>query len=576
MSSNDQVILEQIFQQQQADLEVQLSDNEFFERFVVDQALKNYDLTYDDIEAGIVDGGGDGGVDGIYLFANGEIVNIDTITSEFKRGAKIELFIIQAKKTAGFSDSSVDKLINTTTDLLNLSHMMSEMKNHYNSKLIAIIEKFHETYKSLLRKNPKLHISYIYASLGDSKAIHPNVIWKKEKLQNAVLSLFSDCNFDFQFVGASDLLQLYRKVPSNTLSLSLLENATSTTFAEAQGYLCLVSLEKYNEFIVDEEGRLRKNIFEANIRDYQGKVEVNDAIQKTLTSKTFEDFWWLNNGITVIATQGTIVGKSITLEDPQIVNGLQTSTEIYHYFKDNPRTKDDRSILVRIIVTDNIASRDKIIKATNSQTAIPPASLHATDNVQRDIEDYFKLKGDLLYDRRKNYYKNLGYSRDRILSIPYLAQAVMAIAFREPDNSRGRPSSLLKNDRQYARIFSNKYSMVFYYNCAKIMKRVDKYIRSSQSSLAIEEKYNISFHVAMYVMLVKLGNTSYQPQDIINTNLESLDNNFLSYCAEQVTLVFQKLKQKMNWPIDAIAKNKESTSALLKHFESAYSQNISS
>ena len=52
-------------------------------------------------------------------------------------------------------------------------------------------------------------------------------------------------------------------------------------------------------------------------------------------------------------------------------------------------------------------SRDRIIKATNSQTVVPPSSLRATQRIHRDIEEYLQQKG-LFYDRRKNHYKNEG------------------------------------------------------------------------------------------------------------------------------------------------------------------------
>jgi AIPR protein len=575
MASNDQVILEQILNQQKADMEAPLSSSDIFERFATEQILKNYDASPDEIETGIVDGGNDGGIDSIYTFVNEELLHTDTdITVYSKRNIKIELFIIQSKTAFGFSELAIERLITVTNDLLNLSNHLSSMSDHYSGKLLQIIEKFRDTYKELSsRYVPQLHISYIYATLGDAQNIHPNVTWKKDRLSTEVMRLFSHCHFDFQFLGASELLHLYRKIPTSTLELHLLENATSTTFFNAQGYLCLVSLEKYKEFISNEEEKLRKNIFEANIRDYQGKVEVNEGIRTTLIEKSPEDFWWLNNGITIIASKGTIVGKTISLEDAQIVNGLQTSTEIYNYFRNNPRTKDERSILVRIIVTDDLASRDKIIKATNSQTVIPAASLHATDAVQRNIEDLFLLKGGLYYDRRKNFYKNQGISRDRILSIPYLAQAVMAIVFREPDNSRGKPSSLLKDDLAYERIFSDKYPVDLYWICARLMKIVDAYIKSSQANLPSEEKYNLGFHVAMYVAMMKMKRANYRPQDILSMDVESITHEVLSYCVEHVVLVFQELRKNNNRQIDVIAKNKESTQAVIKHFERSLASN---
>ena len=53
---------------------------------------------------------------------------------------------------------------------------------------------------------------------------------------------------------------------------------------------------------------------------------VNGDILDTLNNrKENEDFWWLNNGITILCSSAIAIGKSITIENVQIVNGLQTS-----------------------------------------------------------------------------------------------------------------------------------------------------------------------------------------------------------------------------------------------------------
>ncbi len=568
MATNDQIILRQIIQQKIDEMETKLTESDFFERFVSDQVLKSHDLSYDEIDTGIVDGGDDGGIDSIYLLVNGNLVNIDSDVSDFKSNIIIDLFLIQSKATNSFSHASVGKLINSSKDLLDFSIPIPALQKHYNAKLITIIEKFRKVYHSLLTRHPKLCLTYIYASYGDTNEIHHNLEWEKNKLCTTVTGLL-DSDFEFHFLGASELLQLFRKVPSKSLELNLLENATSTTFNQNQGYLCLVSLINYYNFIT-ADGYLRKNIFDANIRDYQGKVEVNEGIKATLETVISDDFWWLNNGITIIATNGTIVGKTISLAEPQIVNGLQTSTEIYNYFNKSRTTSDNRSILVRVIVTSDPASRDRIIKATNSQTAISAASLHATDKVQRNIESLFLTKGGLYYDRRKNFYKNLGYPRDKILSIPYLAQAVNAMALREPDNSRGRPASLLKEDKNYTRIFNDDYSVKLYWICATTMKKVEAYMRSKEANLPSEEKYNLVFHVAMYVALVMMGRSNYQPKDIVKIDPDEIVPNILTYCLKQVISVFHRLSKENNRPLDVLAKNKETTNALLKWFVKTY------
>ena len=158
-----------------------------------------------------------------------------------------------------------------------------------------------------------------------------------------------------------------------------------------------------------------RGIFEANVRDYQGSNEVNEGIQAGLRDTGPEEFWWLNNGVTVLASKANLSGKSLTIEDPQIVNGLQTSTEIFKYFQASNTQADERSLLIRVIVPPVPESRDRIIKATNSQTPMPVASLRATEKIHRDIEEYLRTFG-LFYDRRKNYYKNDGKPIEKIIS----------------------------------------------------------------------------------------------------------------------------------------------------------------
>jgi hypothetical protein len=70
-------------------------------------------------------------------------------------------------------------------------------------------------------------------------------------------------------------------------------------------------------------------------------------------------------------------------------------------------------LLVRIIVTADPATRDQVIRATNRQTAVSDASLRATDDVQRQIENYFLTQG-WYYDRRKNFYKTTARKSRRL------------------------------------------------------------------------------------------------------------------------------------------------------------------
>lgn len=517
MATNDKIILDEVLKQRKAEIDPASSESEFFELFAAEQVLKDHDLSYDEIEFGLIGSGGDGGIDSIYLFVNGELVQEDPDYSYLKKNVSLELVIIQAKTTAGFQETPVERFITVSEDIFDLSKDTTNFADVYNEGLIEAIDRFRVVHQQLAAKFPTLLIRYVYACKGTK--VETSVERKVEKLQAVVQRHFPAAEFSFSFVGASELLALARKTPQTSYSLALAENPISS---EGQvGFVCLVRVRDYHAFITDAAGNLRRQIFEANVRDYQGRTEVNEEIQQSLQKSKQEDFWWLNNGVTVIAGKATQSGKALTIEDPQIVNGLQTSTEVYNYCKKFNTDDDTRKILVRVIVPTESASRDRIIKATNSQTSVQQASLRATDKIHRDIEEYLKSRG-LFYDRRKNYYKNEGKPRDKIIGIPHMAQAVMSILNQRPDTARARPSSLLKKDDDYRRVYNDSYPIQIYYVCIELVRRVEAYLKANVPELETKDRNNIRYYVAMHVAAKTHGAAKVNSADLAKLDLSKI------------------------------------------------------
>jgi hypothetical protein len=73
MASNDRIILDEVLKQRKSEVDPSASASSYFELFTAEQVLKDFDLSYDEIDSGIVGDGGDGGIDAIYLFVNGEL-----------------------------------------------------------------------------------------------------------------------------------------------------------------------------------------------------------------------------------------------------------------------------------------------------------------------------------------------------------------------------------------------------------------------------------------------------------------------------------------------------------------------
>jgi hypothetical protein len=62
VAHNELVLLSQILQQRQAERPTPVADDYAFELFACEQALREYDLSGDEIAEGVVGGGNDGGL----------------------------------------------------------------------------------------------------------------------------------------------------------------------------------------------------------------------------------------------------------------------------------------------------------------------------------------------------------------------------------------------------------------------------------------------------------------------------------------------------------------------------------
>lgn len=490
MPGNDQILLDQLLTAQRAAIAPELTESDFFELFSAEQTLKEYDLTYEEIKAGLSGGGNDGGIDGFYTLLNGDLLSEDDDPPSPRRGHHLAVVMVQAKRTAGFAETPVERFLTATQAIFDLSRNEQTLRQTLNERLVAQIMIFRRFHERLLPGFPSLSVRFCYSTRGDQ--VDTNVRRKSEMVLEALVSRFRDAEATFEFLGAQALLDLARQSPERVLQLALSDAPISTPGRSA--FVCLVKLGDYFAFISDPQTGLRRWLFDSNVRDYQGGVEVNEAIATTLREPPGDDdFWWLNNGVTVVAGDATYAGGRLTLSDPQIVNGLQTSTEIATYWQSTKPVSEDRRVLVRVIVPPAAVSRDRIIKATNNQTRVSASSLRATERIHRDIEDYLLPRG-LFYDRRKNQYKNAGKPAARIIGISHLGQAVMAAYLGRPNDARARPSSLLKADDVYAEIFFPDAPLGLYFVCARLMKEVEAAIRESGDAELVSNWNNVRFH----------------------------------------------------------------------------------
>ena len=423
----------------------------------------------------------------------------------------MELHVLQVKRESGFGETAIQKASSSLELLLDLSLDEEDLGELYSSLVIDRFSIFRRALAMLATKHPAISIDFWYVTRGKVETLSNTVKLQSERLVQQLRNVATGVEARVHFIGASELLAMEQDNPTYTLQMDFQENTTS-----GASHVALVALRDYVAFLSDNGGVLRRNIFDWNVRDYQGNVEVNREIRSSLEGIEQPEFWWLNNGVTIICSKVSIQSKTYTLNDVQIVNGLQTSHTIHSTLRATEEGHEvwDKKILVKILQTDDELVRDRIIRATNRQTSVPVASLRATEDIQRDIERYFYTQG-WYYDRRKNYYRNQGMPKDRTVGISFLAQAVMAMGLSRADGARARPSSLLKADEEYGRIFHENTPLKVYLWAAKAQKRIDTFFKEPQTGSSSQERTDLRFYLSMLAAARLVGARVRTPQQLV-------------------------------------------------------------
>ena len=537
MSKNAQILLENLIEQEFRNNDNYSNISEYFEFFSASQILKNQGLSDDVVDNGIVGKGLDGGCDSIYLFLNNLLITPDVVEHiSAPKDSILEMIIIQSKKTTSFGEDAVMKWKTISGNLLDLSKTTTDFTARYNADILEAFTTFRDTYTRLITSRVKLKFRFYYATLASE--LHPNVIQQAEELKDTIKGLFPNAVVEVTFVDSDTLFEMYNAVIENRVNLKFADIPISPN---QKNYVALVDLKSYFNFIVNDEGDVRKSFFDSNVRDYQGKNNVNSSISETLHRADDNDFWWLNNGVTVLASEATLVNnRELQIVNPEIVNGLQTSMEIYNYFSENREAleSEKRSILLRIIVPDNEESRDQIIFATNNQTNIPKATLRVTDPIHLQIEMYFKSRG-LFYDRRKNYYKNQGHKPAEIVGVSFLAQCLITIFLKKPDYARARPSTLLNDEKTYNELYEKNNNLEVFYRVALLGKKIQKNVRSG-SDYSSAEKSDILYYVLYAVIADVLGKRNITPADIKNLDMDSVTDTLIEDIRNRVYEIYKQ------------------------------------
>lgn len=173
---------------------------------------------------------------------------------------------------------------------------------------------------------------------------------------------------------------------SKRLTLSLRAQAVPSGGELLVGSTKLIDLYRFLVTYREKTGDLDQ-VYEKNVRRFLGgRGKVNKGMQETLKN-TPSHFGLYNNGITIVASDWQQTGDEISLTDPYIVNGCQTSRTIWEVFHQrhssggtgvNPEIEDwkhraaEGAVVTKIVKVgaDGEKLLQKITRYTNSQNAV--------------------------------------------------------------------------------------------------------------------------------------------------------------------------------------------------------------
>lgn len=452
-----------------------LGETQQFERFVTHVALsKLYEGSFSADDFCV--GDGVQGVDAVALSVNGALVSdfseLEEILAE-GGSLRADLTFLQAKTSAKFELGDLSVFADTAASVVTSddSSVLPEI-----SEMLDLLWENSDRFV----ENPVVRLYYVTTGKWES----PEPLQKKiAQTKRSLLDSNLISRADFHAWGAAEVQTNWRAIDRGLKTTILFEN--KTTLPEMpqveQAFLGILPASQLLELVTDEEGEIRKALFYDNVRDFQGDVDVNADIRRTLRSSDRSRFCVLNNGVTVVARALKTTGDRFTLEDYQVVNGCQTSHVLYAERK----FSDGVHVPFRLIVTADDEVARSITTATNQQTQVSKENLLALLDEQKSIEQYFNAyRADeghrIYYERRSKQWAGSQQVRGawRVITLRNLLQS-FASMFQKVPHTAARYYGDLR-DRAKVDVFIPAHHPAYFYSAAYAYCKLDQFFRNEQ------------------------------------------------------------------------------------------------
>ncbi len=487
------------------------------------------------------------GFDKADLVDGGQDKQVDTITIVQDDDEAI-VYIISAKNTDSFSSNAIIQMRNGLDWVFNKPK--GDIATLSNAKFRDRINDLRSLLGGLGYSNVSISVVFVTngltADLSDEfKQEQKHIL---DKYDNGTFARFS-----FEPWGADELVSrlnaLEKRNKKIDADIPIRYDANNPSLIKyhaegLKGLICSTSAKEIAKLVLNDP---TGSIFDANIRRFLGtRGAVNSDIVRTCEDTSVShQFWFLNNGITVICDSFDPVtdpdNAHVKIKNMQIVNGCQTASALAIAEKEGKLAADVR-LLLRIYEAADSQLVDRIVLTTNNQNKISSRDLRSNDKIQIDMQDGFR-KYNLFYERKVNQYGPT-IPVDRIVVNEIVAQSYLAIVLKKPSDARRRKYKVW--GELYDKIFSG-HIIEPYVLATLIYRATENWLISSGLSADPDDvkrkiANNGSFHVARIAAFLWRGSDNWgvvsgltEPDGTLDTSQKDID--------ESLTKAFEILEQ---------------------------------
>ncbi|WP_426701666.1 AIPR family protein [Rhodanobacter sp. Col0626] len=267
-------------------------------------------------------------------------------------------------------------------------------------------------------------------------------------------------------------------------------------------------------------------LFERNIRLYLGTVGVNAAITRTVREAP-NDFFYLNNGITIVAesiaqAQGDQRQCTFALTNCSIVNGAQTAGAIATATLDGHLSQEAKLMVTIIEIGGAVGDLEqRITKARNHQNVVRGVDFAALDPNQERLRQELAAAGAIYFYRPS---AEAFARRDGAFSLEDAAVALACLRFKARSATellaaevarRPRPSNAIdfvttakkeigrlwdQGGVLYSQLFPADLSGVRMYRLVKIYRFIDQILAGSEGAESSYQRRMFFRHGRYFIM----------------------------------------------------------------------------